>query len=258
MKRTPIQPDLTLFPALYHPILDGSRVFDSSCSREAKVYFIDKDGGLFLKTAAAGTIKEEAAMTAYFHSKGLSAQVLSYHSDEKDWLLTSAIPGEDCTHPIHTADPIRLCDTLAQQLRLLHELDAADCPVRDRNEVYLRTALQKGNFEPELFEHHWKFASAEEALDEVRRNGSYLQSNALLHGDYCLPNVMLNNWRFSGFLDLGNGGIGDKHIDLLWGTWTLFFNLRTDRYRDRFLDAYGRDAVNLDCMRTVAAMEVLR
>lgn len=261
MKRTLIRPELCRFPDLYHPLLENRRVFDSSCSRDASVFFIEKDGGLFLKTAAKGTLKDEADMTAYFHSKGLGAQVLSYHSGEKDWLLTSAISGEDCTHPIHTADPIRLCDTLARQLRLLHDENTAHCPIRDRNAIYLRTALQgyrKGTYEPELFEHHWKFSSPEEALEEVRRNGSYLQPDALLHGDYCLPNIMLDNWRFSGFLDLGNGGIGDRHIDLLWGTWTLFFNLRTDRYRDRFLDAYGRDAVNLDCMRTVAAMEVFR
>ena len=261
MKRTLIQPDLTFFPELYHPILESSRVFDSSCSREAKVYFIDKEAGLFLKTAAAGTLKDEATMTAYFHSKGLSAQVLSYHSGEKDWLLTSVIPGEDCTHPIYLADPIRLCDTLAQQLRQLHELDAGDCPVRDRNEVYLRTALQgyrQGVYEADLFRTHWEFSSKEEALEEVNRNGSYLRPDALLHGDYCLPNIMLDNWRFSGFLDLGFGGIGDRHIDLLWGVWTLYFNLHTDRYRDRFLDAYGRDAVNMECLRTVAAMEIFR
>ena len=52
MKRTLIQPDLTLFPELYHPILEGSRVFDSSCSREARVYFIDKEGGVTVDDCA--------------------------------------------------------------------------------------------------------------------------------------------------------------------------------------------------------------
>jgi kanamycin kinase len=38
--------------------------------------------------------------------------------------------------------------------------------------------------------------------------------------------------------------------------WSLQFNLKTDRYRDRFLDAYGRDRVCEDTFRTIAAVEV--
>ena len=78
----------------------------------------------------------------------------------------------------------------------------------------------------------------------------------LLHGDYCLPNILLDNWQLSGFIDLDAGGIGDRHIDLFWGIWTLQFNLKTDRYRDRFLDAYGRDKVTEELLRVVSAAEV--
>ena len=93
------------------------------------------------------------------------------------------------------------------------------------------------------------------AWREIENNGGALSGKVLLHGDYCLPNVMLDNWRFSGFIDVGNGGVGDPHIDLYWGAWTLNFNLHTEAYRDIFLDAYGRDAVDLDKIRTVGAFE---
>ena len=33
------------------------------------------------------------------------------------------------------------------------------------------------------------------------------------------------------------------------------FNLKTNRYSDRFLDAYGRDAVNPELLRGIAAIE---
>ena len=90
----------------------------------------------------------------------------------------------------------------------------------------------------------------------LEENGKYLKTDVLLHGDYCLPNIMLDNWQLSGFIDLDAGGIGDRHIDLFWGMWSLGFNLKTDRYRDRFLDAYGRDQVNEDVFRVIAAAEV--
>ena len=66
---------------------------------------------------------------------------------------------------------------------------------------------------------------------------------------------MLDNWRFSGFIDLGNGGVGDRHIDIFWGVWTLIYNFKTDAYCSRFLDAYGRDALDTDMLRVVAAAE---
>ena len=83
-----------------------------------------------------------------------------------------------------------------------------------------------------------------------------LQGKALLHGDYCLPNIILNDWKFSAFIDVGDGGVGDRHIDLFWGAWTLFFNLKTQAYRERFLDAYGRDQVNEELLKVVAAIAV--
>jgi kanamycin kinase len=67
---------------------------------------------------------------------------------------------------------------------------------------------------------------------------------------------MLCDGRFSGFIDVGNGGLSDRHIDLFWGAWTLEFNLHTDRYRERFFDAYGRDKIESDMLRIVAACEV--
>ena len=44
--------------------------------------------------------------------------------------------------------------------------------------------------------------------------------------------------------------------DLFWGIWTLFFNLKTNDYCQRYLDVYGRDLVSEDALRTIAAIEV--
>ena len=84
-----------------------------------------------------------------------------------------------------------------------------------------------------------------------------MKREVLLHGDYCLPNIILDHWQFSGFIDVGNGGIVDRHIDILWGIWTLKYNLGTTEYTDRFIDAYGRDKVETDKLRFLAAMEMI-
>ena len=260
MKRTLIAPSLDDFPAALHSLLDGARVYDSSCSPEARVVYIEKDSGLYLKSAPVGTLSREAAMTRFFHSKGLGTEVLDYRTENgRDWMLTVRVPGEDCTHTNYISNPERLCDLTATLLRELHSVDTANCPIPNHTASYLALAEQNhriGRYDASLFPDNWGYASADDAWQVIQNEGHLLENDTLLHGDYCLPNIMLNDWRFSGFIDLGNGGVGDRHVDLFWGAWSLFFNLKTDRYRDRFFDAYGRDAINLDMLRVVAACEV--
>jgi len=259
MKRTLIQPDFSRFPEAFHSLLAKYPVYDSSCSPEARVWLLDGDGGFYLKAAAKGALKTEAEMTQFFHRKGLGAEVCAYLSAETDWLLTRAVPGEDCTLRQYLDDPRRLCDTTATLLRQLHETDLSGCPISDccRDRWNRAQAGYQRNFwEPELFSGIWEFSSMEDAWAFAEANRSSLKNEVLLHGDYCLPNVMLDNWQFTGFIDLGSGGAGDRHFDLLWGSWTLKFNLGTDAYCNRFLDAYGRDKVEPELLRTVAAIEI--
>lgn len=260
MKRKPAVFCPEDFPEELHSLLRQSRLFDSSCSKEARVWMLEGRETFFLKSAAAGTLKTEADMTRFFHSKGLGAEVFSYLSGERDWLLTRAVPGEDCTFPKYWDDPKWLCDTTATLLRQLHEETTEGCPVTDRCGTYLanaRKSYETGFCELDLFpEQEWSFSSAEEAWQLVERNGKFLKNDTLLHGDYCLPNIMLDDWKFTGFIDVGRGGIGDRHIDIFWGVWTLFFNLKTNAYDNRFLDAYGRDRIEPELLCTVAALEV--
>lgn len=256
MERRPIVADPAAFPEAFRELVAASRVYDSSCSPEARVWFLDREDGLYLKTAPKGSLRREADMTAFLHGKGLAAEVLSYESLEKDWLLTRAVPGEDCTFGPYLEDPKRLSGILGEGLRLLHDLPTGGCPITDHTARYLRTAeenYRKGLFDPYYFQ--GENMTAEKAWALVTEYGPGLQSDVILHGDYCLPNVMLEDWRFSGFIDLDHGGIGDRHIDLFWGAWSLGFNLGTDEWRDRFLDAYGRDIINEELLRAIGAFE---
>ncbi len=246
-------------PERFNNILNNSTVYDSSCSHEAKVYFIDKDCGFYLKTAPKSTLFREALMTDYFHKKALGTEVVDYISEDKDWLLTVAVKGEDCTFRHYLDDPKRLCDTYAEILRELHETECSDCLVKDRISEYIALAEENyrtDNFDKSNFPDSFGYHSAEEAYKVLQEGKHLLTNEVLIHGDYCLPNVVLDNWRFSGFIDLGNSGVGDRHIDLFWATWTLWFNLHTNNYYDRFLDAYGRDKLDSDKLKIVAAAEV--
>lgn len=258
MKKTKLE-NYREIPHEFDNLLNGATVYDSSCSPEARVYYIENKDGFYLKTAAKGTLQREALMTDYFHKKGFGAEVLGYVTDENDWLLTAAVKGEDCVHKMYLNDPKRLCDTLAITLRSLHETDFWDCPIKDRVTEYLtlaETNYKTGNYDKSHFPDSFGYRSAEEAYKVLQEGKGALKNDVLIHGDYCLPNIMLDNWKFSKFIDVGNGGVGDRHIDLFWGTWTMWFNLHTNEYYDRFLDAYGRDKVDHHKLKIIAAAEV--
>jgi len=240
MKLTPVDVNLSDFPPQFYSVLSKASVYDSSCSEQARVLFIDADGGYFLKKSAKGSLKNEAVMTKYFHKKGLSAEVLRYFSDEFDWLMTRKIYGNDCVAEKYMTRPEHLCDKMAELLRNLHSVDFEDCPI-NRNETFLQFAA--------------KYAKTEEDLRNIKVARSLLKTEALLHGDFCLPNIILNDWQFSGFIDLDCAGFGDIHHDIYWATWTLKYNLKTDKYRQRFYNAYGRDKINLEIIDIIGKIE---
>jgi len=259
MKLTLITPDIEKYPAGLQPFLHNAAIYENSigCSN-ASVIFIDKDNGYFIKSAPKGALEREAAMTKYFHGKNLSAGVLAYISDEYDWMLTEKINGDDFSASKYLEQPEKLCDIFAEKLAMLHSLDFSDCPI-DHTKTYLETAeqnFQTGNYDKSHFPDSWGYASAEEAYHIIKTRGHLLETNTLLHGDYCLPNIIFDDWEFSGFIDLGSAGTGDPHIDLFWGAWTLNRNLKTDKYRERFFDVYGRKKIDEERFKIIAAAEV--
>lgn len=259
MIRSPVSVKSADYPAALRSYLDGAKLFDSSCSPFAEVIFIQKGEGYYLKKAKAGELKREAEMTGYYASLGLSARVVEYITEKGcDYMLTERIRGEDCTYFKYLEQPVRLCDTLATLLRQLHEREYTGCPIPDHTELYLKTAeenYKKGLFDPSYIMKELNIPDADSAYRYVNERRDMLKSDTLLHGDYCLPNVMLDDFAFSGFIDVGNGGVGDRHVDLFWGAWTLNFNLKTDRYRERFFDAYGRELVDRERLMLVSAVE---
>lgn len=259
MVRTKIQISLNDFPDEIKNFLNTTEIYDSSCSTEAKVYYIDKDQGYYLKVSETKSLRREAEMTEYFGKIGLGAKAIKYISGEKDYLLTERVRGEDLTFTEYINDPVRLAEASGKLLRKLHETDYSQCPIQDRLSESLKMAKdgkEKGLFSCEFhIPEKYRPNSADEAWRFVTENKHILNADTLIHGDYCLPNVIFNSWKFSGFIDVGNGGVSDRHFDLFWGAWTLEFNLKTDKYAEIFFNAYGKDRINMTALKTVAYIE---
>ena len=95
MKRTETQINIHDFPVELHPYLAGADIYDSSSSPKAKVYFISPR--YYLKVGERGTLMHEAFMARWFYKNGLGVEVIWYGGSDRDYMLTNAAEGEDCT-----------------------------------------------------------------------------------------------------------------------------------------------------------------
>ena len=249
MKKYKIEIDLKDFSAVLHEYLTAGKIYDSSCSPEAKTLYCD--AGYYIKIAPKGALALEAQMTERFYQSGLGVEVMEYLSVDRDYFVTRSADGEDLTHFLNA--PEMLCHLMADALRNLHSSEIGDAPVSAK----LREYQDCGGFNEYLRMECIGIHTREEALEIIRRNGDRLKTDTLIHGDACLPNIICRDGRFSAFIDCGLGGVGDRHIDLFWAIWSLQFNLKTGQYTDYFLDLYGRDQVDFEMLRTVAAFELL-
>lgn len=251
MRKTKININIDDFPAELHDLLRSGEIYDSSSSPNARTLYCT--AGFYIKSAPSGSLTLEADLGRRFHSMGLGVEVIHYISAQQDYLVTRSALGDDLTH--HLDDPEMVCRVLASALRMLHSQTIENVPVSSLYRTYMEPKNESSNecLQISMF----PIASKEEAQCIIREGRHKLKADTLIHGDACLPNFICQDGTFSTFIDLGQAGVGDKHMDLFWTIWSLEFNLQTDRYTDCFLDLYGRESLDLEALKVVAALEYL-
>ncbi|MHB1461603.1 MAG: aminoglycoside 3'-phosphotransferase [Armatimonadota bacterium] len=251
MQRTLITRPLPDLPHTISSIVNEAVWYDSHCSTDARVWFADGVTPCYLKQAPAGTLQPEATMMQFLHSHLMAPELLGFETENGyDYLLTQAVEGEDGIHPDHLSQPERLAVLFGQSLRRLHELPTSGCPfpnrtaqmMQDIDSLYAPDASQPSpSGDQQILQ-----MPAEDAVESCRHLFQNHSDNVVIHGDYCLPNIIIHNWQFKAYIDVGYGGVGDRHYDLFWGIWTLNYNLHTDRYDQAFKDAYGHELIDPD------------
>ena len=113
-----------------------------------------------------------------------------------------------------------LAALLAEGLERLWRVDVSDCPRSRDPDAELREAASRvrnhlvdvSRAEPSAFG-PGGFRDPEELLGWLEDHRPSFEP-VLSHGDFCLPNVFIHNGGISGFIDLGDTGIGDKWRDV--------------------------------------------
>lgn len=169
----------------------------------------------------SGESEDHLAMLRWVEGRVPAPRVIESVARENfRWTLMSRISGEMACADRWREDPKRLVQVLAQSMKRLWSVDITGCPVDQSAQAKLRrarTIVENGQVDMELVDPE---TFGENGFPSPAALLSWLEEHkpqpdpVLSHGDYCLPNVFLKDWRLSGFLDLGRSGVGDRWNDI--------------------------------------------
>ncbi len=162
--------------------------------------------------------------------------------DDEAWLLMSAIPGRTAQQELESQPEgrIALVTALAQHLRSLHGLSVDLCPFHAEHPLRLlqaRERIDAGQVDVSDFDDERAGLTPEEVFAQLTALLPMDPDLVVTHGDYSLDNILLEEGRVTGLIDIGRLGIADRYQDLaiLWnGLGELGEDLQA-----LFLRAYG-------------------
>ena len=169
-------------------------------------------------------------------------EVFAYETDCRvEYLLLSALPGLDAATLTGDRPDENLVRLLANGLRSIHAVSFHECPFDMSLDRIIEEAgrnVARGLVDEADFDHERLGRSAAEMFEELLSRRPAVEDLVFTHGDYCLPNVLIDGEEIAGFVDWGWAGIADRYKDIALAVRSLEYNTGQD-LRTLFFDAYG-------------------
>jgi len=151
------------------------------------------------------------------------------HNEQEEFLLISELSGiVSCDETLGDRVP-KVVRLLAEGLHMVHHVDISACPFDMRREKQLELARQylaQGMIDATQFSVAFQGLSAQEVYELALQYSSFDEDLVFTHGDYCLPNILLDRQlsQVSGLIDWGRAGIADRYTDLALAARSLARN----------------------------------
>lgn len=168
-------------------------------------------------------LKSEYQMLKWINQRVPTPEPLYYGKETStEYLLTTETKGTP-TYQVDPSERKTAVRILAETLRKIHSIYTVGCPVSHSIEDWVKTLQKK---EIDVFPlGDWR---PEEKL-------------CFTHGDYCLPNIIVDKGRLSGVIDWDYAGLSDPYVDLASCIWSLRYNYKEEAETliPLFLETYG-------------------
>jgi aminoglycoside phosphotransferase len=176
---------------------------------------------LYLKIdsrASKHSLLQEKLKLDWLKNRLPAPEVLLFAEDETNaYLLLSEISGVDASEDSTKNNIPRAIKQLANGLKLIHSLPIEDCPFDARLARKIEIARERminGLVEEADFDEQRLGRTAAHLFEELLANVPPDEDLVFTHGDYCLPNVILENGNLSGFVDWQSAGVADRCQDI--------------------------------------------
>lgn len=193
------------------------------------------------------SMEREVRLLNWLEGKLPVPKVLLYIKDEEyEYLLMSEIKGICSFEPSLGSDIPRLVKLLAKGLRMIHSIDIGDCPVDQTLNIKIREAkmrMMQGLVEEDRFDNIRYGRKAEDLYLELLAKRPDTEDLVFTHGDYCMPNILIDNWDIGGFIDWGRGGICDRYQDIALASRSLIYNFG-ERWVPLLFEEYGLENID--------------
>lgn len=209
----------------------------------------------YLKAApidATLALGQEAACLRWMREHALPVPpVIAYvRQGGVEYLLTESASGVPASASEWREGAERVATALGRGLARLHATNVTTCPFDrriDRQVEEARARLAGGMVREDDFDNGRRGRRAADLFAELLDMVPAHEDAVLVHGDFCLPNVMLTHiegdLHVTGLVDCGRAGVGDRHQDLALAVRSLTANWGPETVAP-FLTAYGGPPVN--------------
>lgn len=174
MKKEKVTLTISQFPEELRIYTEKATLYDSSSHSGATVLYLDT--GYYLKIDQKGKLAREAQCAKWFDKQGLGVPVLTYISQDRDYLLTKEASGISGLEVLD--QPEVLCQTMATALRQLHNLQPVHFPTNSLLKNYIQLAeenYQKGLFYEKALCHNFRFAVEKKPISLSKNRDIFLQ-----------------------------------------------------------------------------------
>lgn len=169
-------------------------------------------------------------------------EVLYYDKDEiNEYLLMTEIKGMNASDKSYEASLFFLMEVLAVGLRMIHSISIEVCPFNQKLDDKIEEArrrVENGLVDEGNFDEIRKGLKAKELFVELISKKPINEDLVFTHGDYCLPNIIIDDGKVNGFIDWGRAGVSDKYQDLALAIRSIATNFGKE-YIPFFLQEYG-------------------
>lgn len=235
-------------------IIEGAKARENLLGRsDSKVFFFEnlkEIGTAYLKIAPktnTESLKNQVDILNWLKRKIPVPEVYYYREYQgKEYLLMSEVKGKDASNHIFMHNP-EMIKIVARGLKQIHEIEINECPFDQTLDVKIQNAkfnVDNNLVDEDNLQHKYKGKTARELYQMVLEKRPADEDLVFTHGDYCFPNIIIDNERLSGFIDLGRAGVADRYQDISLALRSLRCNFKFEEWVSTFLEAYGLEELD--------------